>query len=246
MDGADIYRVEEMSEDGTISMRVFDMYEKKADLVVKLSLGQFLNRWSLHSGKLPIVLPAPTLNAVANLYDDSVRSKAFLALLEYEGLQLQTDRSVRYVIQPHGIVASGPIAKGVLKLCPLTNLGSVSSCKTSLRKPDAIIVGVGSEHVTVTGQSKPFKLAKCEEFAYVPFWWVTTTHKEEDANMRLASVKVTNGVVIPVLQNTRALKAKDQLLMFKAKVDKKALQNVLKVSRDIDGGLPTAKKIKKT
>ena len=53
-----------------------------------------------------------------------------------------------------------------------------------------------------------------------------TTTDEAAANMHLASVKVDN-VSFPVLQNSRALKLNERLLVFKKKVIEAPLEHAL-------------------
>ena len=52
-----------------------------------------------------------------------------------------------------------------------------------------------------------------EDAVMVPFWWVGTTSNKDDANMEMYHMSV-NGLQIPTLRNTQALKQFTRLLKF--------------------------------
>ena len=75
----------------------------------------------------------------------------------------------------------------------------------------------------------------------VPFWWVSTTSKKDDANMEMHHMKV-GGLQIPTMRNTEALKQFTRLLKFQeAPVPKSSSLQIAKA----DTGKP-AKKSRKS
>ena len=52
-----------------------------------------------------------------------------------------------------------------------------------------------------------------EDAVMVPFWWVSTTSKKDDANVEMHHIKV-GGLQIPTLRNTEALKQFTRLVKF--------------------------------
>ena len=56
---------------------------------------------------------------------------------------------------------------------------------------------------------------------FVPYWWVGTTHNEEEANIALKKHNDKNfGVSFNVMTNTKVIKANERLLIYKAKAIK--------------------------
>ena len=221
---SDTYKVIKLTDDGVVHLRAVDPFLPIDQLlVVRIELSKFLKNWSNTgaAGTLTQILTLPAVvDATERFNADLQRSQAFGALLVHE--RSQKERSLLYTICPHAVYASEAIAKHALRLAPLTHIVSLFTEK----KSTCVAVHVGKTPIYATSLPRPSNQEDVGKYSFVPYWWVENTTEEAAANMHLASVKIDN-VSFPVLQNTRALKLNERLLVFKKKVIKAPLANAL-------------------
>ena len=74
---------------------------------------------------------------------------------------------------------------------------------------------------SVSAAKKVPKNEKDNKFRVSPFFLVGKTDKPDEANMKLTSM-TQDGWTIPVLVNTRMIKAQETLLIFQAKPEQQA------------------------
>ncbi len=230
VDTKGIYKITDAGE--VVYLKLFDAFDQSEQASVKIPLKTFVERWVVHKGKLPQLLDAPT-GLSQQIVNDELRSKAFQALVSHEKDRSSMTHLV-FMLNPAGVVAKASIPKHTLKLAPLTIVSNLSSEK----KQSSVLITIGGVSVYATQPPKPDKNEKLKEFTFAPFWWVEKTTIEEDANMKLVSVKVDD-VSFPALQNIRALHKKEKLFLYKPKEVKPPLQGGEMVKA------PPAKKLKK-
>ena len=131
-------------------------------------------------------------------------------------------KSLAFMMFPHGVVAKVDIAKGALKLAPLTPVSNIFAEK----KNQSVAIKVGGTNVYATGLGKPSKSDPTElkTYVYTPFWWIEGTPDEELVNMKLVAATFGN-IEVPVLQNVRSLKLHVRLCVHKPKETKVALKD---------------------
>ena len=186
---------------------------------MSFSLEVFLENWVSSKGKLTTVIPPQVpAHETSAMVLDNARSTMFDALLEYEGTEA-AGRSLVYTLNPTGVHNKEHVAKGMLKLAPLTTIGNLSGEK----KGNSIALKVdATTTVYASGTPQPSELSGCNKFVYIPFWYVKTTSDATIANMRYASAKVDDDLAVTILQNTRALAPFERLLVFQEKAQAKA------------------------
>ena len=128
-------------------------------------------------------------------------------------------------VEPKGVAVTANVAKGALKLLPMTDLDRVKEKHSA--GMEAISVNQscglkGTVYVNGPRQIRAEDLGKIAEFVFVPFWWVETSSKAEECNMKRVALKC-EGVSIPMLQNDRPLKTWEKLVEFKAAPVKRQL-----------------------
>jgi hypothetical protein len=220
--GGETYRIQSIGTQ--VTLIVCDMFDTKTDIILNVQMLAFIDVWSVYSGKLPCVLPDVPSPVYSQLLEtDVIKTKVFTALMCHE--RAAGDRSLQFGLYPSCVFASGAIAKGELKLAPLTSMSGISADV----KKGGVTVNVG-KHSTMS-LSGPPKASKAEDstdakYAFVPYWWAESTPDEAKANMKLVSVKGEDNVVFPAFQNTCTLSTHDKLLIFKPKAVKTALKDV--------------------
>ena len=199
-----VFKIQSLGE--KVRLCKFDLYGVNP-LVVDIPFSTFIESWLMHKSKLTQILLLPEEpNAQTDI--DELRCIVFAALSKADEFVLP----LQYMIYPSSISATQDINKGELKLAPMTLLSYMSIDK----KGGSVAIKVGEKTVYVTAPPKPDKDADLEKYLFVPFWWVEKTDRESCANMKLASLKV-NDVIMPVLQNIRAIKKHENLCMYKPK-----------------------------
>ena len=216
-----------------VTLEVYDEFQTK-DLKIMVPLASFLTSWSVYKGNLPQMLPPQAAAVQHNLVQsDVLRCRAFNVLVDQERAYAKmVERSLAFMMFPHGVVAKVDIPKGALKLAPLTLVSNIFAEK----KNQSVAINVGGTNVYATGLVKPSKSdpTELDKFVYAPFWWIESTPDEELVNMKLVAVTLGN-IEVPVLQNIRSLKAHGRLFVHKPKETKVALKDAEVVRDGTDG-----------
>ena len=115
-----------------MTLKVHDEFNIN-QLQVKVSLDKFLTRWVKFLGNLPLVLPPQPVSARHKDYQfDFMRSTVFHGLIEHEKVYAHlNEKSLSFLMFPHGIASETIIAKGALKLAPLVPLSNIFAEKKS-------------------------------------------------------------------------------------------------------------------
>ena len=146
---------------------------------------------------------------------ESVAKECSRAALHVDIVNMATslgfDENLLYSLHPAEIRVQVAYKKGELQFAPATDLSKISASKSAL----SIEVACGGYTFYLTAPGKPASIEKCES-AIVPFWWVGTSSEVSECNMVLHTKKSTHGFAIPVLQNSRGVKAKEKLLIYQA------------------------------
>lgn len=128
-----------------------------------------------------------------------------------------TEGQVCFAINPQGLYAIQEIKKAkALRLVPI---GQVSKLKPK-QESKAEITHKG--HRFGVANWKQYTKPDDQPNGHLdPFWWVKATTEPDDVNMELTTI-AQDGIQIPILQNLRAIKAKEQLLFLKPSQDEAA------------------------
>ena len=121
------------------------------------------------------------------------------------------------------VVVKNSIGKGKLTLVPSTSKVAVKIAPDTL--PAAVWqVQLSCPEGVQVGLQSAFQLPKAAEGEepalpgfFAPFWMVTTTDAEDQANMKIHWHATSKRITIPVLKNVLALKAGDRLQFYKPK-----------------------------
>ena len=193
-----------------------------ASLVAKISLQSFVTgEWAKYVPKQdPVVLDSEALLAHSPLDQEEWKIFQGIARLSVELNSLETkfkgemmDR-LKLRIRPNRCIeVTTGIADKKLHLVPVT-----TNIKYLTKPPEKDGI-----HAMVSGLPQPFHLVPQMTFpkdgkaGFIPlFWAVGTTPKEEESNMKVVTYK-GNGVEIPYMVNSRAIKDGEKLFRFVAK-----------------------------
>ena len=177
---------------------------------------------------MPQALPdnKSTIASVAKVFSsDDLRIAAYQALKSFEAEQEQ-NRNLTYAFHPCIVVSKDAAKKDKLKLAPLVDLNKL---KTEPFQ-NALQIKVENATVYFSGIPKVQSLAKIKDDSlFVPYFWVESTDKVGDANMKLVQAKVGN-VTIPVYQSKSNIEPYTPLKYFKP--PKAAPEKLVGVKRD--------------
>ena len=152
-----------------------------------------------------------------------MRPIVFHGLIEHENVYANlNEKSLSFLMFPHGIASKTIIAKNALKLAPLAPLSNIFGDQK--HAPVAITVEGTKVYVTSTGKPSKTDPNELPRHLYTPLWWVEGTPDESLVNMKLVSIKF-QGLTIPVLQNTRGIKINERLYAPKPKDAKVVLKD---------------------
>eukprot|EP00441_Pelagodinium_beii_P015455 CAMPEP_0197661124 /NCGR_PEP_ID=MMETSP1338-20131121/51269_1 /TAXON_ID=43686 ORGANISM="Pelagodinium beii, Strain RCC1491" /NCGR_SAMPLE_ID=MMETSP1338 /ASSEMBLY_ACC=CAM_ASM_000754 /LENGTH=707 /DNA_ID=CAMNT_0043238627 /DNA_START=44 /DNA_END=2167 /DNA_ORIENTATION=+ len=153
---------------------------------------------------------------------EAVRCQIFVALHSLAGSISETD-ALALAMNPQQVVVTKGIKKGTLKLVPVTDsisrvclLKPSSKTASKANTPKGVCIEYEGNSFHISGPAAPAgKDAgsfKCSS-VLSPFFWVTTVHSEEEANMKFTEVSHSSSISIkvPVLTNPAALKKDDVL-----------------------------------
>ena len=112
--------------------------------------------------------------------------------------------------------------KGELVLVPMTSLTNIAIKDPSTEKSDKwtgkVDVRVEGAELTLSGPPKPKSsngAASPADAMLVPYWWVASAHKEEDATMHMTTKAGRDGTKVPCLINSKALPKHTKLTVHK-------------------------------
>jgi hypothetical protein len=145
---------------------------------------------------------------------------------------------LRFYTSPSEIRAACSVKRGQLTLFPLTDLKNVVSKQMGTSQ----VVSLAGKPICYLEEPSKVKTESTagfrKESVVSAFWWVKIATDDADVNMKVSKHVTEAGYSFPVLENCKALKEFD-LLMVKAPALKKAGS-----SAGPQGGLPAAKKQK--
>ena len=183
--------------------------------------------FALYNGKLQVKVKDFASNmahTMPALESDRRKGMCYTALLKTaKEHAVQEAVVVAYLMNPSEIRCATPVKKGELKLIPFTDLNRIvlksSTCKHII-KYDTVEFYIEPPAKARTHEQTEWK----KDTIFCGFWWVKVTDDDntEGINMKFSNMAV-DGVTFPILENTRALKAREKLLAFeKAAPAKKA------------------------
>ncbi len=214
--GDGFYQIKSIDKE-FVHLSIYNMFEKNDDTTVKVKVLSMLDKWSIFNSNVPSILQVTPMSPMRFLSVDVLRQKAFEALMGHEAEA--GDRMLKYTAHPYGLLAASAIAKGSLKLAPLTQLINLNPKHSEQSSP--IDVDRFRVNASAMKRGKKEEDAKDDKCSFVPYWWVESTTNEKLVNMRRASMKRGN-VTFEVLQNTKAISKHQRLYLQKPIVAKKA------------------------
>ena len=230
----DIYILQCITADGDVHLKLHDMHGV-TDLIVNIHLTKFLASWGRYVGKVQCVVKPDPRQAVTidQLKNDILRCRVYEALMAHE--TAAGVRSLVYVMNPHGVVASAKIQKGQLELAPLTTLANLN---IEIKPRGSVCISIAGYSVFAVGPSKPALLPDVLKATVIPRWWVETTHVQASANMKVVATKSGDSIIIPTLQNARDIQPNERLLVFKEKEAKAPTEGTTVVEKAKASGEP--------
>ena len=190
--------------------------------VKHVSYDDLKKTFMVFKGKLPVKIqgvPANIRPATHALFrKDRQRAALFNALLELSLEHQEGEELVEFYLSPSEVRARGAIKKGALKLVPMTELSRIHIITAKVANSNAVIAmtAEGDHHeFNLTAPMRPPKEDEKEwkpEHVFAAFWWVQKSTDESEVNMKLTKVR-SSEFSVPLLENTKALKAFDKLVM---------------------------------
>ena len=187
-------------------------------------------------------------HAVTSIIQNVIKAQCTLKLYEAWDSETLESGYVDVVVGHKGVVAKKDFKTNELVLAPNSHNVSVRELKHNEKLPDmfagtGVLLGTAKINgktyvVTATSMSMHVKCDKSrvtKDTCIVPYWQVDTTDKDDQANMKLSenlsSFKIdieSYNVKVPLMRNTKQIKAGDRLVLLCAKSDKNAEQPALK------------------
>ena len=181
------------------------------------------------------------------LYQDNEEAKVQLAKVEVEmamhhGMAANTvaQDQVAFSLHPPGLFSLKAVKR--IKGLTLVAIGNITKQKVLPGQSNSkSIHKISHKGVdwTISNWKQDSVLDPAKPGHLDPYWWVKPTEEESEANMGFGTITV-DGIAIPVLQNTKHLQEKDQLLYLKPKAAKEASHE-----EDVQESKPPAKRAKK-
>ena len=217
--GDGVYYISDLMSKSVI-IKKFAVFEKD-DRIWQVTARNLLTHWGVHKGCLPRVCPITPEPGFEfpEFHHDVTRIKAYDCLLR--NATKAGNPKLTYMFSPCGVLANNSLKVGALKLFPLTQLSKIQLQKSN-KESGGMTMKVGAVSLTMFPTSRPSDKTPDDElhkYAFVPCWWVETNSAHEKVNMEWKSVH-DGDVLMPVLQNTKAVKVGDRLYYFKAKAEK--------------------------
>ena len=187
---------------------------------VQTSCSDLPKLWSLFKGNVQVRIDGDIATHVeppSAHRTDKARATVFLALDALAGDHKPDLEHFAFVLQPAEVlvITDKYSKKGALRLFPATS----GIDKLSLKKSGvSSAASYDGTIIEIEGPSKPKEADRtkwAKEQMLLPYWWVTTTQKEEDATMEHVRVR-HESVAFKVLQNCKGLKKNDKLMVYKA------------------------------
>ena len=213
------------------------------ELSVRVPIETFLKQWVLFKAEPPALVPTEWHESNSKYADgvDERRAKLFLAMRDHVGQHGGAIHELlSFSVRPSMVCAAVPVKKGQVCLTPAVALSNITGTKETTH----IEAWVGTTPVYIKRQPQPStEDASKWKTPLIPYFWVDTVDDVRLANMELKYVTV-DYVKFPVLYNTKAMKAHDRLVIFKAKVKAQPLKNAVHVPKDAedDGDNDTQKR----
>ena len=175
------------------------------------------------------------------MYVDAQKAAIYSALMAADAND-QMSASLAFWRRPDEIRTTGTIMpKGQLRLIPAVPLSLMSTKNNPAGTAPSLgiysVNGCQTEFCFTLAPSKPpikaaHELSFAPDALVSPYWWVSTTHIEKDANME-AAVTVNNGITIPILINSRDLEPFSRLCKYKAKEAAQSLRGGANVQEEV-------------
>ena len=193
-------------------------------------------------------------HAVTSIIQNVIKAQCTLKLYEAWNSETLQSGAVDVMVGQKGVVAKIDFKKDKLVLSPNSHMVSVRELKHNEKVPDmygsaGVLLGtanVNGKTVVVTAASmhmhvKCDKSRSVKDTCIVPYWQVETTDNEDNSNMKLSEnlsdfeICVDSfNVKVPLMRNTKPIKAGDKLVLLCVKSDKHAEQPALKKQKTGD------------
>jgi len=177
--------------------------------------------WKAYSGKLQVNLdidPAPFMaGGHRALQTDVAKAIAFGELMKLAEEHVVFEReSVQFYFHPSEVRAKTQIAKGKLKLIPVTDMAKVTTNARS-SATSCLVTGKGTS-IYLEPPSRPKGLPTAEEpwkkdLVLCAYWLVKGTSKKEEANLVTKRVTQTD-FSFQIYENIKAIKPFEKLVVF--------------------------------
>ena len=185
-----MYKITTLGEEEVVLLE-HDAVKPKAELVtVSLQYDIFLKQWTAFTGDVQeAVKPAWELFTIWNQTEvtdiERAKSTAYEAMMEYAEAQAIGPKDVVLCFKPMNLRAARDFKRGELILVPCAGHLSQLSPKESEHSPE-IDVQVSDSHqkLWLSKPQQPVKaIDEWKAECLIPFFWVTSTAQQDDANM---------------------------------------------------------------
>ena len=190
---------------------------KPSIMTITVPYEKLVTAWGAYKGNLQVRLSIQrpyTLSGSIHISLERMKGRVVECLCS---MAITHASDLAYYMFPSEVRTTAKVMKGKLTLVPATDLKGV----TALNKTGSHLVNVGTDKLYVSEPPKPRTAAadswKCD-IVMVPFWWVTWTSVQDDANMQVKMLK-EGDIFVPCLVNARQLPAGEALVAYKPKKD---------------------------
>ena len=174
-----------------------------------------IKSWGLFKGKLQTKVDADitpyTVGTHPGLAKTVLKADLFSALMELGSEHVGCEKlAVDFFFNPFEVRAKTQVAKGALKLVPITDISKIVS-----KSGSSTTVVSGPEQFVLEAPLRPkdADTKGWKDSVFSAYWWVRETSEElTECNLKLTKVK-SGQWTFPVMENTKAIKAFDRFIL---------------------------------
>ena len=232
--GASVKAKDDQSASGTIEEVTaagveINFHDGKKKLTVVDFTSLVDNYLAQQESTVEIFDPVPNAAQTKDARVEAVKSKLRSALYDMYTLSDSNDKLRVHIKPQRGVIVKDNVKNGELRLVPMSpNIGVAAKVNipTSAIACGEMVDDQNAFILPKIHNRKDETLVSAEDYV-VPFWYVRSTSDKEKVNVHITSSTVTclmttafgeakTSIDVPLMRNTRALKAGAELLTYKA------------------------------
>ena len=215
-----IYMIESIGDECVLAEH--DDFKEKVEVRVKVSVEALLAKWAPYKGEVAQRISgdwsAKLLFKQKEAFEQAAKAELIAAMVKASNDNPVSKDDLVLCIKPMLLRAGRDFERGDLTIVPQVGVSNITTSFKAGMYETGLKRKICSEEVCfyMTRPPQPSKAVVDsweKSDAVSPFFWVTATGQQQDANMGFHTIKV-DGVPVRVLQNKRGVKCMDVLRYF--------------------------------